>query len=354
MARFRGTPYQEDDWVSSDKTLEYDEYLNAEEKSSSYRPSGIQEQLYAEKLGILKSQMEALDKGVLPEYLKRTEQLRTLRDERLAHSELVYKFVADEIEWDCEQEKRKARVEFEAKEEELRLHLLADLQEKKKQLEIEKNTWDILGDLPEAKVASTRQLRRRAHPEASDTGNANGDKRRKVGLNGRPLLNWQAADEEISSDVALIKSFLPDEEDEDDAVDESEQSSSRHLRGTGNYSSSRSAVGGGGSSGVGSGSSSSSSSSTNPHGSSSHRSRHSQADTARIEDGKLFLGRRWFHRGQSVSVVDGDGRGMGGGVITAIHSDHILIKRDGDSAPRLRLSLSNLQRGRYQLKRGYC
>lgn len=67
-----------------------------------------------------------------------------------------------------------------------------------------------------------------------------------------------------------------------------------------------------------------------------------------MEDGKLLYERRWYHRGQSVSV---EGRDMPKfpGHIHAITDEAIVVKKN--NVERVRIYISQLARGKVTLKR---
>ncbi|XP_013145945.1 PREDICTED: sin3 histone deacetylase corepressor complex component SDS3 [Papilio polytes] len=71
---------------------------------------------------------------------------------------------------------------------------------------------------------------------------------------------------------------------------------------------------------------------------------------ARVEDGKLWYERRWFHRGQSV-YVEARGREIGrfAGHIHAITDEAIWVKKT--NLERVRIYVSQLARGKVTLKR---
>ncbi|CAB3991286.1 Hypothetical predicted protein [Paramuricea clavata] len=69
----------------------------------------------------------------------------------------------------------------------------------------------------------------------------------------------------------------------------------------------------------------------------------------RVEDGKLFHDRRWYHRGQQV-YVESKESGKVSGIIHAIGPTEICIKKTTDNS-KLRITISQLQKGRYTIRR---
>ncbi|XP_053212003.1 sin3 histone deacetylase corepressor complex component SDS3-like [Panonychus citri] len=73
-----------------------------------------------------------------------------------------------------------------------------------------------------------------------------------------------------------------------------------------------------------------------------------ESDTidVRIEDGKLYYERKWFHRGQFVSLRTQENTETSG-TLASISFTEIWVKKSDNS--RFRVSLSQLQRGKYSI-----
>ncbi|EAL41137.3 AGAP000777-PA [Anopheles gambiae str. PEST] len=69
----------------------------------------------------------------------------------------------------------------------------------------------------------------------------------------------------------------------------------------------------------------------------------------RIEDGKLWYERRWFHRGQPVHVEGRDIPRFPAN-ISAIGTEAICVKKTSDGQ-KVRIFLSHLRRGKVSIKR---
>ncbi|KAK3084624.1 hypothetical protein FSP39_016469 [Pinctada imbricata] len=70
---------------------------------------------------------------------------------------------------------------------------------------------------------------------------------------------------------------------------------------------------------------------------------------AKIDDGRLYYDKRWFHRNQPVFVESKD-LGKVSGVITAIGTQEIWVRKVSDNY-KLRIYVSQLQKGRYIIRR---
>lgn len=71
---------------------------------------------------------------------------------------------------------------------------------------------------------------------------------------------------------------------------------------------------------------------------------------ARIEHNKLFYDKKWYHRGQSVSVESRDLGGKFNSVIDTLGGNDIIVKKVADGS-KVRITLSMLQRGKVVLRR---
>ncbi|XP_064612354.1 sin3 histone deacetylase corepressor complex component SDS3-like isoform X2 [Liolophura sinensis] len=70
---------------------------------------------------------------------------------------------------------------------------------------------------------------------------------------------------------------------------------------------------------------------------------------ARIDDGRLYYDKRWFHRGQAVYAESKD-TGRVSGVICAVGTQEIYIRKTTDNS-KLRIYLSQLQKGKFTIRR---
>ncbi|XP_026329901.1 sin3 histone deacetylase corepressor complex component SDS3 [Hyposmocoma kahamanoa] len=268
-------------------------------------PLEIKEQMYQDKLASLKKQLQQLEDGVHPEFLRRVKRLEHQLHERLKLNRIYKDHMYDVVEREYIAERKAAAKEFEEKKIELRENLLSDFEEKRKMIENERHSMELNGDSMEVKPVMKRILRRRANEPAPAP-----EKRRK------PLattLTFQLDDREIEADLRAITRHSPAPSRHHSS--HNSQQPRKHL----NSNSCDSPV----------------------------RESNETTDT-RVEDGKLLYERRWFHRGQSVYV---EGREMQkyAGQIHAITDDIIWVKKT--NLEKVRIYVSQLARGKVTLKR---
>ncbi|KFQ38217.1 Sin3 histone deacetylase corepressor complex component SDS3, partial [Mesitornis unicolor] len=253
----------------------------------------MKEQMYQDKLASLKRQLQQLQEGTLQEYQKRMKKLDQQYKERI----------------------RNAAKEFEDKKIELKENLIAELEEKKKMIENEKLTMELTGalqlhystDSMEVKPIMTRKLRRRPNDPVPIP-----DKRRKPApdilfqSHCKALLNYLLTDEQIMEDlrtlnkrpVALLFSASP--------------SSPEHLPATPAESP-------------------------------------AQRFEARIEDGKLYYDKRWYHKSQAIYLESKENTKISC-VISSVGANEIWVRKTSDST-KMRIYLGQLQRGVFVIRR---
>ncbi|KAL5016824.1 hypothetical protein ScPMuIL_006413 [Solemya velum] len=69
----------------------------------------------------------------------------------------------------------------------------------------------------------------------------------------------------------------------------------------------------------------------------------------KIDDGRLYYDKRWFHRNQPV-FVESKENGKTSGVIASVGTQEIWIRKTTDNS-RVRIYLSQLQKGKFILRR---
>ncbi|XP_065889685.1 sin3 histone deacetylase corepressor complex component SDS3-like [Dysidea avara] len=246
-----------------------------------------------EKIKALKQQLVALEQGTHSQYLSELEQQATSKRHRIFIAECFKQYetlcAQSEYETECEA----AQEEFKVKEAELKECLIADLLDKRRHAELEKNTMEVGGDVLEPKPVSTRKLRRRANDPIPVP-----EKRRKaVTLSS---LMYLLDDQEIDEDLRTIyKARNP-------LTAKNVASPTVNSDGTSVFE-------------------------------------------ARIEDGKLFYDKRWFHKNQMV-FIESKEHGQESGVITSFGTNEVWIKRLPDNY-KLKVYLSQLVKGKYTMKR---
>lgn len=217
--------------------------------------------MYQDKLANLKKQLDQLKNDTHPEYIRRYRKLEIQHKERLRLNEIYRDFSIECVERDFIGEKKAAAKEFEEKKADLRENLIADFEEKRRQIESERHSMELTGDSTETKPTVTRKLRRRPN----DPIPVAAEKRRKPTVSQLVLL---LDDKEIDNDLKLIsrgKTMTPI------------RSPSMNSNGLTQLTTLNIA------------------SSLPPTES------YSMIET-KIEDGKLLFERRWFHRGQPVYI----------------------------------------------------
>ena len=111
----------------------------------------------------LKKQLQQLKDRVHPEYLKRIKKVEISNRDRLRLNMIQRDHLYQIAENDYINDKKLAQREFEDKKIDLKDSLLNDLEERRRMVEVEKNTLDLNSDVTEAKTAMSRKLRRRAN-----------------------------------------------------------------------------------------------------------------------------------------------------------------------------------------------
>uniref|UniRef100_A0A669BSH0 SDS3 homolog, SIN3A corepressor complex component n=1 Tax=Oreochromis niloticus TaxID=8128 RepID=A0A669BSH0_ORENI len=253
----------------------------------------IKEQMYQDKLASLKRQLQQLQEGTLQEYQKRMKKLDQQYKERLRNADLFLQLETEQVERNYIKEKKAAVKEFDDKKVELKENLIAELEEKKKMIENEKLTMELTGDSMEVKPIMTRKLRRRPNDPVPIP-----DKRRKP-------LNYLLTDEQIMEDLRTLNKV----------------------------SVSPSLV----------------SPSSPEHVPSAPMESPTQRYEARIEDGKLYYDKRWYHKSQAIYLESKDNTKISC-VISTVGTNEIWVRKTSDST-KMRIYLGQLQRGAFVIRR---
>ncbi|KAK2171142.1 hypothetical protein NP493_1099g00024 [Ridgeia piscesae] len=254
----------------------------------------IKEQMYQDKLAQLKKQLQQLKDSTLPDYMKKLKKIEQHYKERVWVNEVWYNYVVELIEEDYIKEKKRSVETFEEKKIELNENLIMELEDKKKQIENERHTIELTGDSMEVKPATTRKLRRRPNDPMPIP-----EKRRKT---SPTQLNYFLPEDDILEDLRIINKV------------------------SGKPINRKTVV------------------STLPPASSSEN-----VYEARIDDGRLYFDKRWFHRGQGV-FVESKELGKVAAVISAVGTMEVWLRKTTDNG-KLRIYVTQLQKGKYTLKR---
>ncbi|KAM9750554.1 sin3 histone deacetylase corepressor complex component SDS3 isoform 3-T3 [Dama dama] len=211
--------------------------------------------------------------------------------------ELFLQLETEQVERNYIKEKKAAVKEFEDKKVELKENLIAELEEKKKMIENEKLTMELTGDSMEVKPIMTRKLRRRPNDPVPIP-----DKRRKP---APAQLNYLLTDEQIMEDLRTLNKLKSPKRP-------ASPSSPEHLP-------------------------------TTPAESPAQRFE------ARIEDGKLYYDKRWYHKSQAIYLESKDNQKLSC-VISSVGANEIWVRKTSDST-KMRIYLGQLQRGLFVIRR---
>lgn len=251
--------------------------------------------MYQDKLAHLKKQLQQLQDGTLPEYIKKRRKIDQQFKERMRINESWREFEIEIVDRDYIIEQKIAAEDFEEKKIDLKEHLITDYEEKKRNIENERSSIDLMGgfllsDSMEVKPITTRKLRRRPNDPIPLP-----EKRRKA---SPTQLNFFLTDEDIMEDLRIISKV-----------------------------------------------------SGKPISKKTNMMPCPMETTieARIDDGRLYYDKRWFHRNQPVLVECRDSANFNG-VITAIGTQEIYVRKIEDNF-KIRIYVSQLQKGRYIIRR---
>ncbi|ROI16582.1 Sin3 histone deacetylase corepressor complex component SDS3 [Anabarilius grahami] len=322
---FRGRDSEEDTEDASETDMakhDEDDYVE------------IKEQMYQDRLASLKRQLQQLQEGTLQEYQKRMKKLDQQYKERLRNADLFLQLETEQVERNYIKEKKAAVKEFDDKKVELKENLIAELEEKKKMIENEKITMELTGDSMEVKTHITRKLRRRPNDPVPIP-----DKRRKpapdilhiavetehmhwkhfrpptqqlnrpssVQLSGicNDQLNYLLTDEQIMEDLRTLNKLKSPKRP-------ASPSSPEHLPST-------------------------------------PVDTPSQRYEARIEEGKLYYDKRWYHKSQAIYLESKENTKISC-VISSVGTNEIWVRKTSDST-KMRIYLGQLQRGAFIIRR---
>lgn len=272
--------------ASETESMKYD-FFGYPSLDSNYE---ISRQIYRDKLSELNNQLIKLDNGTHPKYLNGLEQLEHDYNERDHFIHSCFELQKALIVTDFENEEKSANQEFEYRRNELKENLISELEEKRKQ--IETDVSDLLFDFADPKPLTTRKLRRRPNDPAPLP-----DRRRRASPS---QINLLLEDSEINEDLKLIS-----------------KSSSKNASGR--------------------------NSSLKNYDSESHFT------DVRIEDGKLFFDKKWFHRGQNIVLESYDG-GKWNAMIVQIGTNEIFVRKSTETG-KTRVLLSELYTKKYTIQR---
>ncbi|XP_029639674.1 sin3 histone deacetylase corepressor complex component SDS3 isoform X1 [Octopus sinensis] len=252
----------------------------------------IKEQMYQDKLLQIKKQLQQLQEGVLPEYMKKNCRIEQQYRDRLLSNEIWRGYEQEVVEKEWIKEKQAAVKDFEEKKFGLKENLIAEFEEKKRHIENERSTMELTGDSMEVKPVMTRKLRRRPNDPMPLP-----EKRRKP---SPAQLNYILDESEILEDLKALNKLSGRPLQKKPVSPPNSVDSSLPME-------------------------------------------------AKIEDGRLYYDKRWFHKGQPVYIEAKDMEKIMG-IISTIGTQEILVKRC-DNNSKLRIYLTQLQKGKYSMCR---
>ena len=268
--------------------------------------------MYQDKLASLKKQLEDVTSGGHPELLRRHKQLERNYHERLRMNNYYRDYLIECVEKDYILEKNAAVKEYEEKKSDLKENLLGDFEDKKKLIENERTSMEII-ESGELRQTITRKLRRRPNDPVPVT-----EKRRKPGNGPVSGLILMLDEKDIEYDLKLI-------------------SRGKSIASNNNVRYSNSSM---------------MNNNTNMmmgYSGNNHNDVHHVVET-RIEDGKLLYERRWFHRGQAIYVEGTEVSKFSASISAIVGTDVIMVKRQSDSS-KFRIYLHQLSSGKISIKR---
>ncbi|KAJ8043089.1 Sin3 histone deacetylase corepressor complex component SDS3 [Holothuria leucospilota] len=325
----------------------------------------MKEQIYKEKLNMLKKQLQQVIDGSHPELLRKIKKLEQQGKERMRLAEVTRNAELESVEHNFIRERKEAVEEFEQKKIDLKEHLINELEDRKRNIENEGLSLDLNGgDFFEVKPVNTRKLRRRPNDPLPMP-----EKRRKASpyilysLNihnlvlchfwflldsSIPPFTYLLSDELIMEDLRILskgRSALSKKSGGSSKPSGKVHSHSNHSS---NHKSSPSTSSTKNShqSSISSTVASSSSSSTNTAASGTISM---PKYNVRIDNGKLFYEKRWYHKDQNIYV---ESREMGkvSAVITSIGQLDIWVRKVIDNS-KMRIWVSQMQKGKFKIRK---
>lgn len=189
--------------------FEYD-YSN---NSNSF--TELREQMYLDKLSNLREQLYQLDAGVHPEFLRQLKRVEMQRQDRILLNDAFQLYETERVEREYVNEKKAALREFEDRKIELRESLILELEDRRRMIENERLSMELLSDCADPKPVTTRKLRRRPNEPLPVP-----DKRRRT---SPAQLNHQLEDKDIQEDLKTLQKAQPSKKQQKEKEKEKEK-----------------------------------------------------------------------------------------------------------------------------------
>jgi len=179
----------------------YDSDEDTEDASESEMLSNdfteLREQMYLDKLNNLREQLYQLDAGVHPEFLRQLKRVEIQRQDRMLLNGAFQIYETERVEREYVNEKKAALKEFEDRKIELRESLIMELEDRRRMIESERLSMELLSDCADPKPVTTRKLRRRPNEPVPVP-----DKRRRT---SPAQLNHQLEEKDIQEDLRIMQ-----------------------------------------------------------------------------------------------------------------------------------------------------
>lgn len=188
--------YNDDDRAYYDSDEDTEDASESEMPNMSDNYTELRERMYLDKLSNLREQLYQLDAGVHPEFMRQLKRVELQRQERLLLNEAFQIYETERVEREYVNEKKAALREFEDRKIELRESLILELEDRRRMIENERQSIELLSDFADPKPVTTRKLRRRPNEPIPVP-----DKRRRT---SPAQLNHQLEDRDIQEDLKTI------------------------------------------------------------------------------------------------------------------------------------------------------
>ncbi|NXJ69199.1 SDS3 deacetylase, partial [Rostratula benghalensis] len=267
----------------------------------------MKEQMYQDKLASLKRQLQQLQEGTLQEYQKRMKKLDQQYKERIRNAELEFTLSSSSSgagSYHTHTQRKKSNFLYE------RGKIIFLVPCVKSCCFLLLSLWSYRLSQPhysidsmEVKPIMTRKLRRRPNDPVPIP-----DKRRKPAPDILYRLNYLLTDEQIMEDLRTLNKSL----NTVSLLFPASPSSPEHLPATPAESP-------------------------------------AQRFEARIEDGKLYYDKRWYHKSQAIYLESKENTKISC-VISSVGANEIWVRKTSDST-KMRIYLGQLQRGVFVIRR---
>ncbi|NXO52342.1 SDS3 deacetylase, partial [Aramus guarauna] len=279
----------------------------------------MKEQMYQDKLASLKRQLQQLQEGTLQEYQKRMKKLDQQYKERIRNAELVFVVSSSTLDAGSYHQKKNKKSNFLY--ERGKISFLVPCVASCYILLLSRWSYQLsnfITDSMEVKPIMTRKLRRRPNDPVPIP-----DKRRKPAPDillesHRRALNYLLTDEQIMEDLRTLNKMCYCVVDMCWSLNtlsllfSASPSSPEHLPATPAESP-------------------------------------AQRFEARIEDGKLYYDKRWYHKSQAIYLESKENTKISC-VISSVGANEIWVRKTSDST-KMRIYLGQLQRGVFVIRR---